>query len=97
MCCVDPLKPPPNAAYRCIAPNRDRSKLPALAEAVGLRPRWQGHKAILTMAILRIRGGQLDYSPAIINSYQSMQAIITLKNIVTNQLCSLPLSLMVQL
>jgi hypothetical protein len=74
-----------------------RSWLSAFAEAVGLQPRSQGHKAILTMAALRIRSAQLDYNPAIINSYQAMWAIITLKNIVTNQLCSLPLSLMVQL
>ena len=72
-------------------------QLPALAEAVGLRPRWQGHKAILTMAILRIRSVQFDYNPAIINFYQTMRAIIALENIVTNQVCSLPLSLMMQL
>jgi hypothetical protein len=71
--------------------------LPALAEAVGLRPRWQGHKAILTMALLRICGGHLEYDPAIINSYQTMRAIIALENIATNQVFSLNLSLMMQL
>jgi hypothetical protein len=56
-----------------------------------------GHKAILTMTLLCIRGAQLESSLVIINSHQAIRVIIALENIVLNQVCTLNHSLMGQL